>query len=316
VPVAIAIAAASPPAFCQGLKGWFPDNYSSYEQYMQHRREEAEQTEQDGRLPEFMSNAGFGSLFAGVDHDYSKSLIRQAMAWETVDQFDKAERCYKIAVTVEKERFWLTSNMTRYASFLHYRNRCTEEKVWLLKVVQLEEEDYGADCPRRCYSMRTLAECYAALKDDANQIETLRRCLKIFKHARETNDKAYDYYDESRFAGSLARALEQRGNLAGAQASYKLSLSALKPGYAGIFAVLPCANELAQFYLRHGNAQSAEPILKRIFTLWQQDRHRDSSYYAKEGLSAYTRILSRSHRTAEAAKVNDELARIEKLARW
>ncbi len=307
--------AHSQPAPGQGLM-ICPDGYSSWEEYMQHQHKEAEGVEQDGRLIELLYNLGFASFAPSLNHAYAESLVKQAWAWESARELNKVEQCYRKAVEVEDDQFSLQSHMGRYAQVLCSLDRHVEQKHWLKKLVALEAEYYGRDSPRRWCTLRDLARCYAELKETDNQIETLQQILKLLEHARVTNDDDYHYDYESISAGELARAMEQNGDLSGAERNYTLAVSALKPGYAGVWSVLGETTELAEFYLRHQQPRKAEPFLKQVYAVWLKDRHFDSRHYAQSALKAYARILADNHRTAEAAAVKSELAHIEVMDRW
>lgn len=308
--------AHSQPGAAQGLIGMYPDGYSSWEQYMQHEHMEAEQIEKDGKFIEFLHDLGFASLAPALNHAYAESLVKQAWAWESARELKKVERCYRKALEVEDDQFSLQSDMDRYAQVLCSLDRHVEEKLWRKKLAALEAEYYGIDSPLRRSSLRDLARCYAELKEADNQIETLQQIVSLLEHARASKAEDYHYWEESSSAGELARAMEQHGDVERAQTNFKLALSSLDPDCAGSWNLLEASNELAQFYLRHGHPEKAEPLLKKATQLWVKNKDWDWRSHAKEALTSYASLLARTHRPAEARQVKSELARIESMERW
>ncbi len=298
------LAALMPSIFClpeaaiaQGLKGVPPAHYfGTYEQYKQEQRQEAENTHKKNLTWRFLDNIGLIRLMPELKNEYGEALLNEAFAWQCADESVRAEHYFRKAIAVEVDVQRRAAFMHFFANFLNSELRFAEENDVLEQSITMLEQTFGKDSPRLCGEMMYLADNHWLRGSKREAASLYRRCLHNW------SNEEYDFY-HAIACQRLAECLEDSVSTDEAEAAYKQALGMLDEHDSGNIYLIEYAYDLAGFYLRRGNAKEAEPLLKRVATLWEKKADYDMRNVARSGLTDYLKMLNSQRRFKEAKRI-------------
>ncbi len=204
------------------------------------------------------------AVFAAGDQEWVNCCKKAQLAAQQ-QHFSEAESLYNVALTEAKKfgnecsRVGITTS--GLAAVYEYKGDYAKAESLFKQALAIEEKTLGADSPHIASCLNNISSLYSRMGKSAAAIPYAERALEIMKKARGENSS-----EVLMIRQNLAELKMHTGgdSLSELKETLAKREALVGPEHAD---VAQCLNNLAQWYLVHGQYSDAEPLYKRSLAI-------------------------------------------------